>query len=105
MEGEDNILGCQVPPTIVTTCAEQDDHLNQLREREVDTGRACPLQRKDGIISPLIILKIEGRKGVSENCLVTCPTMLNLEVTEVNQRQKELRSEGVHDLRVMSMKT
>jgi len=50
------------------------------------------------------ILKIEGRKGVSENCLVTCPTMLNLKATEVNKRQKELRSVGVHDLIVLNMK-
>jgi hypothetical protein len=31
MEDEDDILGCQVPSTIVTTSTKQDDHLNQLR--------------------------------------------------------------------------
>ena len=91
------------PPLLPPVLSRTITWINCASEKSILAVPAHCKRKMELSLSPPI-LKIEGRKGVSENCLVTCPTMLNLKATEVNKRQKELRSVGVHDLIVLNMK-
>ena len=71
------------PPLLPPVLSRTMTWISCAREKSI-LAVPAHCKRKDGIVSPLI-LKIEGRKGASENCLVTCPTMLNLKAMEVIQ--------------------
>ena len=48
IDRQDDVLGCHVAAAVGAAGSQQDDHLDELRQREVHAGGRRPLGRHDG---------------------------------------------------------
>jgi hypothetical protein len=77
VDGQNHVLGGRVAAAVGSTGAEQDDHLDELRQREVRARGSSPL----GQLMLLCQLRVKWLtvvKAVFKLQQHTCPTILNL---------------------------
>lgn len=53
MEANDHVFWGEISPSIVAASAEQDDHLEQLRQGKIYAGGDSPLQKNDSSLARL----------------------------------------------------